>query len=120
MSNYGKRFVLRHKGQSTDHFIWRGGIKSSYTPFLTENLYQSLRPFIPSDPKEDTRSIHFLSFPEVKAEYFDENIERQVQRMQAIIELTRNVRDRHTLSLKVGSSFGSCRLFFLTISPDAT
>ncbi|KAI5123069.1 hypothetical protein M0805_000503 [Coniferiporia weirii] len=73
---------------------------SSYTPFLTENIYQSLRPFIPSSPNEDTRSIHFLSFPEVKEEYFDENIERQVKRMQIVIELTRNVRDRFTLSLK--------------------
>lgn len=73
---------------------------SSYTPFLTENIYQSLRPFIPSEPKEDTRSIHFLSFPEVKEEYFDETIERQVKRMQIIIELTRAIRDRYTLSLK--------------------
>ena len=74
---------------------------SSYTPFLTENIYQSLRPFIPSSPDEDTRSIHFLSFPEVKEEYFDEAIERQVKRMQTVIELTRNIRDRHNLSLKV-------------------
>ncbi|KAF8236536.1 hypothetical protein L208DRAFT_1357299 [Tricholoma matsutake] len=75
---------------------------SSYTPFMTENLYQSLRRFIPEDPAAgDTRSVHFLSFPEVKEVYFDADIERQVQRMQAVIELTRNIRDRHTLSLKV-------------------
>ncbi|KAF8904442.1 tRNA synthetases class I-domain-containing protein [Gymnopilus junonius] len=75
---------------------------SSYTPFLTENLYQSLRTFIPEDPSAgDTRSIHFLRFPEVKEEYFDSDIERQVQRMQAVIDLTRNVRERNNLSLKV-------------------
>lgn len=69
---------------------------------MTENLYQSLRRFIPEDPAAgDTRSVHFLSFPEVKEVYFDADIERQVQRMQAVIELTRNIRDRHTLSLKV-------------------
>ncbi|KAF8530134.1 isoleucine-tRNA ligase [Hysterangium stoloniferum] len=75
---------------------------SSYTPFLTESLYQGLRAFIPTDPesKEDTRSIHFLRFPEVKAEYFDEEIERKVKRMQIIIELTRNLRDKHTLPFK--------------------
>lgn len=75
---------------------------SSYTPFLTETLYQGLRPFIPepSDPKQDTRSIHFLGFPEVKEEYFDEEIERKIKRMQTIIELTRNVRDKHTLPVK--------------------
>ncbi|KAI0949722.1 Isoleucine--tRNA ligase, cytoplasmic [Taiwanofungus camphoratus] len=74
---------------------------SSYTPFLTENVYQSLRTFIPENPAEgDTRSIHFLAFPEVKEEYFDAVIERQVKRMQTVIELTRNIRERHGLSLK--------------------
>jgi len=74
---------------------------SSYTPFLTENIYQSLRPFIPEDPAAgDTRSVHFLSFPEVKEEYFDAEIERQVQRMQAVIDLTRNIRERTNISLK--------------------
>ena len=68
---------------------------------MTENLYQSLRTFIPEDPKADVRSIHFLAFPEVKEEYFDAVIERQVKRMQAVIELARNIRERHNLSLKV-------------------
>lgn len=76
--------------------------QSSYTPFLTENIYQSLREFIPEDAVAgDTRSIHFLLFPEVKEEYFDAVIERQVRRMQTVIELTRNIRERHNLSLKV-------------------
>ncbi|KAF9651100.1 isoleucine-tRNA ligase [Thelephora ganbajun] len=74
---------------------------SSYTPFLTENIYQGLKPFILKDPEVgDTRSIHFLLFPEVKEEYFDEVVERQVRRMQAVIELTRNIRERLNLSLK--------------------
>lgn len=76
--------------------------QSSYTPFLTENIYQSLREFIPEDPSAgDTRSVHFLLFPEVKEEYFDVVIERQVKRMQTVIELTRNIRERNNLSLKV-------------------
>ncbi|KAF9529218.1 tRNA synthetases class I-domain-containing protein [Crepidotus variabilis] len=75
---------------------------SSYTPFMTENLYQSLRDFIPKNPNaEDVRSVHFLSFPEVKEEYFDADIERKVKRMQTIIELSRNVREKNNLSLKV-------------------
>ncbi|KAJ7594319.1 tRNA synthetases class I-domain-containing protein [Mycena floridula] len=74
---------------------------SSYTPFMTENIYQSLRPFIPVNPADvDTRSVHFLSFPEVKAEYFDADIERQVKRMQTVIELSRNIREKNNLSLK--------------------
>lgn len=74
---------------------------SSYTPFLTENLYQALRPYLPEDPSvPDPRSIHFIGFPEVKQEYFDVEIERQVQRMQAVIDLARNIRERHNVSLK--------------------
>ncbi|PFH53847.1 hypothetical protein AMATHDRAFT_73255 [Amanita thiersii Skay4041] len=75
---------------------------SSYTPFITENLYQTLRKFIPDDPSAgDTRSVHFLGFPKVKEAYFDAEIERKVKRMQAVIELTRNLRERNNLSLKV-------------------
>jgi isoleucyl-tRNA synthetase len=70
---------------------------------LTENIYQSLKNYIPEDlTAGDTRSVHFLMFPEVKEEYFDVDIERKVKRMQTVIELTRNVRERHNLSLKVG------------------
>jgi isoleucyl-tRNA synthetase len=68
---------------------------------MTENLYQSLRAFIPEDPEAgDTRSVHFLSFPDVKEEYFDADIEQKVERMQSIIELTRNIREKNNLSLK--------------------
>nr|GAT56292.1 predicted protein [Mycena chlorophos] len=74
---------------------------SSYTPFMTENLYQTLKTFIPEEPNAgDVRSIHFLPFPDVKQEYFDSDIERQVKRMQSIIELTRNIRETNNLSLK--------------------
>ena len=45
--------------------------------------------------------MHFLLFPDVKEEYLDPTIERQVKRMQNVIELTRNIRERNNLSLKV-------------------
>lgn len=66
-----------------------------------------MRTFIPQDPEAgDTRSVHFLSFPEVKEEYFDVEIERKVKRMQAVIELTRNIRERNNLSFKVSVTRG--------------
>ena len=90
-------------------------LQSRYTPFITENIYQSLRPFIPEDlASGNTRSVHFLSFPEVKEEYFDEVIERQVKRMQAVIDLTRNIRERHNISLKVLRSLFSAIYTFST------
>lgn len=42
----------------------------------------------------------------MKEEYFDVEIERKVKRMQAVIELTRNIRERNNLSLKVRSDCG--------------
>jgi isoleucyl-tRNA synthetase len=74
--------------------------KSSFTPFITENLYQTLRRFLPPTNK-DNRSIHFVDFPDVNEKYFDPEIERQVRRMQAIIELTRTLREKYQPSLKV-------------------
>ena len=83
---------------------------------MTESLYQGLRPFIPLLPEgtEDTRSIHFLRFPDVNEDYFDQEIERKVKRMQTIIELTRNVRDKHTLPIKVRVRLNSIRVILLT------
>lgn len=70
---------------------------------MTETVYQGLRPFIPTTIKlgKDTRSIHFLPFPTVNDEYFDEDIERKVKRMQSVIELGRALREKHSISLKV-------------------
>jgi isoleucyl-tRNA synthetase len=76
-----------------------------FTPFLTENMYQGLRRFLPStDPslsEESQQSIHFLPFPTVRQEYFDPDIERAVSRMQSIILLGRNIRESKNVPLKV-------------------
>ncbi|KAL9032888.1 MAG: hypothetical protein Q9214_007769 [Letrouitia sp. 1 TL-2023] len=72
-----------------------------FTPFLTDNIYQRLLPYIPKHLQaKDPRSVHFLSFPEVREELFDETIERQVGRMQRVIELGRVSRERRTIGLK--------------------
>lgn len=70
---------------------------------MTENVYQGLRPFIPDTLRfgKDDRSIHFLPFPTVNDTYFDTDIERKITRMQAVIELTRVLRERQAISLKV-------------------
>ena len=76
---------------------------SSFTPFITENLYQGLRQFLPEekDSKDDHRSVHFLPFPEVRQEYLDPVIQRQFAALQTVIELTRTIRERNTLPLRV-------------------
>lgn len=79
---------------------------SSFTPFITENLYQSLRVFMPvssdaSKSQNDVRSVHFLSFPEVKTEYLDPVIQRRFAALQNVVELTRTVRERCNLPIRV-------------------
>ncbi|KAJ6256290.1 hypothetical protein Dda_8787 [Drechslerella dactyloides] len=72
-----------------------------FTPFITDNLYQRLLPHIPKDMlPEDHRSVHFLSYPEVREELFDEEVERQVARMQKVIELGRVCREHKAIGLK--------------------
>ena len=79
-----------------------------FTPFTSENLYHALLPFTspPKDDSEDVRSVHFRMFPEVREEYFDEVVERQVKRMQTVIDLTRLLRDRKKLATKQVSAGG--------------
>ncbi|OMJ24610.1 Isoleucine-tRNA ligase, cytoplasmic [Smittium culicis] len=80
-------------------------ILAPFTPFITEHIYLSLRPFInqatfDSMGVKDSRSLHFIPFPEVQEEYNDPSIVRAVSRMQSVIELGRFVREKNTLSLK--------------------
>jgi isoleucyl-tRNA synthetase len=72
-----------------------------FTPFITDNIYQRLLPHIPKHLQgEDARSVHFLSFPDVREELFDVEVERRVGRMQRVIELARVSRERRTVGLK--------------------
>ncbi len=75
-----------------------------FIPFITEHIYGLLKPFL-SDAtlKEfaDSRSIHFLPFPTVQESLFDEVIERQVDAMQKVIQLGRQVREQCNLTLKM-------------------
>ena len=72
-----------------------------FTPFITDLIYQRLLPFIPQSLHgPDMRSVHFLAFPEVRSDLFDPVIERRVARMQKVIELARQSRERRTIGLK--------------------
>ncbi|KAJ2788001.1 isoleucine--tRNA ligase [Coemansia interrupta] len=76
-------------------------LMAPFTPFLTESMYGSLKGYLPENYFEgDSRSLHFVPFPEVREEYFNAEIERAMSRMQAVIELGRIARERKNLSLK--------------------
>ena len=73
---------------------------SSFMPFITETIYQQLSKYLQPNTSEDLRSIHFVSFPEVRKEFIDEVVQRRVVRMQSVIELGRVCRERRTINLK--------------------
>ncbi|KAG7300162.1 Isoleucine--tRNA ligase-cytoplasmic [Plutella xylostella] len=72
-------------------------VMAPFTPFLTELMYKTLRQLLPGKSLE---SVHFNMTPEPKLELVDTGIERAVQRMQAVIELGRVLRDRKTIPIK--------------------
>ncbi|TPX41391.1 isoleucine---tRNA ligase [Synchytrium endobioticum] len=76
-------------------------LMAPFTPFITENMYQVLRSnvMLPRNDGDD-RSIHFLAVPDVKEQYFDDDIQRAVSRMQTVIEAGRVIRDRKMLPVK--------------------
>ncbi|PYH99703.1 isoleucyl-tRNA synthetase,cytoplasmic [Aspergillus ellipticus CBS 707.79] len=72
-----------------------------FTPFITDTIYLKLLPHIPEALRsEDSRSVHFLPFPEVREELFDEVVERRVTRMQKVIDMARISRERRNIGLK--------------------
>ncbi|KAI9813181.1 MAG: isoleucine--tRNA ligase [Phylliscum demangeonii] len=72
-----------------------------FIPFLADYIYLRLAPHLPpSLQAEDPRSVHFLAYPDVREELFDDDVERKVSRMQAVIELARLARERKAIGLK--------------------
>lgn len=80
-----------------------------FTPYLADGIYQKLRVYFPDEELEsfcvnpkikDIRSVHFLAYPNVREELFDSAIELAVSRMQKVIDLGRNIREKKTISLK--------------------
>jgi isoleucyl-tRNA synthetase len=74
-----------------------------FIPFITDHVFQMLLPYIPSELSRkfpDTRSVHFTSFPEVRMELFDENVQRRMSRLQKVIDMSRTARDRCNIPLK--------------------
>ncbi|KAI3524031.1 hypothetical protein L1887_02632 [Cichorium endivia] len=66
-----------------------------FTPFFTEVLYHNMRKVFSGSEE----SIHFCSFPEVEGKG-GSRIEQSVNRMMTIIDLARNIRERHNKPLK--------------------
>ncbi|KAG5933351.1 Isoleucine--tRNA ligase, cytoplasmic [Claviceps monticola] len=72
-----------------------------FTPFLSDTIYLKLLVHIPKALQAlDPRCVHFLSFPEVRKELNNFEVERRVSRMQRVIDLARVSRERRGIGLK--------------------
>jgi isoleucyl-tRNA synthetase len=66
-----------------------------FIPFLTDKMYLLLLHYMPPELQNPPpHSVHFLPFPELREELFDETVERRVTNMQKVIELGRVTRER--------------------------
>ncbi|XP_054780469.1 isoleucine--tRNA ligase, cytoplasmic-like [Prosopis cineraria] len=70
-------------------------VMAPFTPFFTEVLYQNMRKACNGSEE----SIHYCSFPLEEGKR-GERIEQSVSRMMMIIDLARNIRERHNKPLK--------------------
>ncbi|XP_038711378.1 isoleucine--tRNA ligase, cytoplasmic-like [Tripterygium wilfordii] len=70
-------------------------VMAPFTPFFTEALFQNLRKAC--NGLEE--SVHYCSFPQEDGKR-DDRIERSVARMTTVIDLARNIRERHSKPLK--------------------
>ncbi|XP_057456760.1 isoleucine--tRNA ligase, cytoplasmic [Lotus japonicus] len=70
-------------------------VMAPFTPFFTEALYQNMRKACIGSEE----SIHYCSFPKEEGKR-GERIEQSVSRMMTIIDLARNIRERHNKPLK--------------------
>ncbi|KAJ4866562.1 tRNA synthetase class I family protein [Raphanus sativus] len=71
-------------------------VMTPFTPFFTETLYQNLRKV----REGSEESIHYCRFPEADKTRVERRIEQSVARMMTVIDLARNIRERHKLPLK--------------------
>ncbi|CEL97895.1 unnamed protein product [Vitrella brassicaformis CCMP3155] len=75
-------------------------LMAPFTPFLTEYLYQNLARALPEGHPDRCASVHWVSLPKANEKRIDAHIETRVARMQTVIELGRQVREKRKVSLK--------------------
>lgn len=87
-------------------------------PFMTEQIYQNL---VRSVNKEAPESIHLCDFPQVKEEWIDKNLEKDMDIVLDVVVLgracrnTANIKNRQPISQMYVKAEGSLSAFYLDI-----
>ena len=70
-----------------------------FTPFLTEYMYQELQKLLPEDQQQE--SVHLTSFPEANQFPHEKEVERQMERMQTVVNMIRKLRSQQNIPVKI-------------------
>ncbi|PHJ24415.1 isoleucyl-trna synthetase family protein [Cystoisospora suis] len=70
------------------------------TPYMSELLYQTLKRALPDGHPLKAETVHFLMVPDLNEELLDSTLERQMGRMQTVINLGRTMRERQRVPVK--------------------
>lgn len=73
-------------------------LMAPFTPFFVDFVYQNLKRVLPQSEQVDC--VHYLMIPHEDATQTNTAIEQSVARMQTVIELGRNARDKRKITMK--------------------
>jgi isoleucyl-tRNA synthetase len=73
-------------------------LMAPFTPFFAEHLYQTLRLGLPESQRQ--LSVHFCAIPNCDDSLVNANVEASMIKLQNVVELARQARDRRTLPVK--------------------
>lgn len=69
------------------------------TPFITETMFQHLKPALPESERAD--SVHYLMLPDSVSSAKNPEVERAISALQTLVELGRLCRDNRNVAVKV-------------------
>jgi isoleucyl-tRNA synthetase len=82
-------FVTLHHTLST-----LAKVAAPYVPFVTEQIYQNIeRPFF----KDAPISVHLCDYPKYDVSYIDTNLEKEMEKVEAVVVLGRNCRNQSSI-----------------------
>ncbi len=74
-------------------------IMAPFAPFLSEEIYQNLAKALPDNLRKE--SVHLDHFPDADPKFIKPDLERAVARMDAMVALGRNLREKVKIKAKI-------------------
>jgi len=72
-------------------------VMAPFTPFISDTIYKNLSGVLPGQPE----SVHLCSYPKAREELRDAVLEESVARMEKLVEMGRNLREKIGVRVKI-------------------